>query len=186
MRRSTKRSTMLSPNAAILMRSSSAWWPAVPATTAARLVGSGSVLDDAVVAPQVERVVPHPLEVLAEPVGDDVEDDRRHEASELLADPVEGEVAGVKRGDVVAVTGGEALDPLHQRSGGVLAAEQQHAGGALDELQGAVEELGGGHAGGPQPLHLLEHAHRVEVGQAPQVPGTDEEVVVGVLVRVRE
>ena len=49
-----------------------------------------------------------------------------------------------------------------------------------------MEELGAVHPGGAQPLHLLEDAHRVEVGEPPEVPAADEEVVVGVGVRFGE
>ena len=92
-------------------------------------------------------MVAHLREVLAEPVDDRIHHDRGQETAELVAHARQRVVLGVDDGDVVAVLLREGDDAVGQRPGLVLTGEHDDAGVLLDELERAVEELGGVDAG---------------------------------------
>src|SRR5215207_2408013 len=138
---------MLSPNPSMRMAGVSWRWSRVPRFGTGRggapartdRYATGSVLDDAVVATQVERVVAHALEVLRHPSHDRVEHDRGEQPAELGAEALERVVLRVEHGDVLRDLLDEALDAVGECAGLVLALEDDDARVLLEQLERAVE-----------------------------------------------
>ena len=140
-----------------------------------------------VVATRGERVVADVLEMAAQALGDGVGDHRGDDLAELGVAERQLDLGGVElvHADVDALLVGEHVSEVahavHELTGVVLAVEHDEARALLAQLDGAVEELGGVDGLGLDPLHLLEDAHGVVVGLAPEHAGADHHVVVGVL-----
>ena len=102
---------------------------------------------------------------------------------------VSGEMPGsfdlgrIEHADLVGVALGEVLDTVGQRPRRVLALEHEDADALLDQLQRAVEEVGGMHRARADPLHLFQDAHAVVIGFRPDRAGAGEDVIVLVLDR---
>ena len=85
--------------------------------------------------------------------------------------------------DVVLIAGHaageEGVDALVEGAALVLTHEQEHRDAGLEQLERAVEEVVRGDVADALPLHLLEQAHGVQDGLAPQRARADEHGVVG-------
>ena len=140
-----------------------------------------------VVATRGERVVADVLEMAAQALGDGVGDHRGDDLAELGVAERQLDLGGVElvHADVDALLVGEhvseVVHAVHELAGVVLAVKHDEARALLAQLDGAVEELGGVDGLGLDPLHLLEDAHGVVVGLAPEHAGTNHHVVVDVL-----
>ena len=88
----------------------------------------------------------------------------RQERSDLRRDPGHRQVLRVIDEDAVALPRAEAQCTLHQRPARILAQDQDQRRPALDDLERAVEELGGIDGIGVKPEHLHQDAHAEDIG----------------------
>ena len=136
-----------------------------------------------VVAAVLEVVLGDQLVVAREAVGGQHgQDPRRHDDAEVVVQARDRVLGGVDD-DVVLVAGHaageEGADALVEGAALVLAHEQEHRDAGLEQLERAVEEVVRGDVADALPLHLLEQAHGVQDGLAPEGPRADEHGVVG-------
>ncbi len=99
------------------------------------------------------------------------------------ADARQLELRRVDHLELVADGGDELLDAVAQLAGLVLALEEEDGDVSLDQLEGAVEEVGGVDRAGLDPLHLLKDAGAVVPRLGPGTARSGEDVVRLVLVR---
>ena len=68
----------------------------------------------------------------------------------------------------------ETFYPFIQRPVFILALDHEHRNPVIYQLQGAMEEICGGHGFCAHPLHFLKDTHCKEIGLAPKNPGSCE------------
>ena len=131
----------------------------------------------------LEVVLGDQLVVAGEAVGGEHgEDPRGHDDAEVVVEAGDSVLGGVDD-DVVLIAGHaageEGVDALVEGAALVLTHEQEHRDAGLEQLERAVEEVVRGDVADALPLHLLEQAHGVQDGLAPQRARADEHGVVG-------
>lgn len=141
------------------------------------------VVELVVVTTVLEVVLGDQLVVASEAVGGERgEDPRGHDDAEVVVEAGDGVLGGVDD-DVVLIAGHAAgekgVDALVEGAALVLTHEQEHWDAGLEQLERAVEEVVRGDVADALPLHLLEQAHGVQDGLAPQRARADEHGVVG-------
>ena len=114
-------------------------------------------------------------------LGDRVHDHRGNDLSELGIRERKFNFLCIKDIDALGDLLREIQHTVHERSGLVLAVEQDHAGILFRQLDRAVEVLSRMDGLGLQPLHLLKNAHRIVISLAPEHAGTDDHMIIHIL-----
>ncbi|MCY1299955.1 hypothetical protein D9M70_495070 [compost metagenome] len=112
--------------------------------------------------------------------------DRRDETARVGRKAGEGKLRRVEHGELACVARHEVLNALGEWTHRIFALEQDDADVLFDQFERSMEEVGGMHRTGADPLHLLENAHAVVEGFRPHVPGAGDDMIVGAGKNLRE